>query len=84
MSFAETASSDRSRASTIFLGRWRACLVAPKHMAFLNAMAIGILFFLFFDIVAHAVEPGGDRGEDRSNDLPLLLSCSSGVFWSAC
>ena len=44
---------------TIFLGlpiaRFRS--VSRERLAFLNAVAIGILFFLFVDILEHAVEP---------------------------
>jgi ZIP family zinc transporter len=76
MSFSETLILGTIAGLTIFLGlplaRLRA--VAPKHMAFLNATAIGILFFLFFDIVAHAVEPVEAAARQDPADLPLLLA----------
>ncbi|MDQ2818372.1 MAG: multicopper oxidase domain-containing protein [Candidatus Eremiobacteraeota bacterium] len=44
---------------TIFFGLPFAALrnVAPKGIAFLNAIAIGVLFFLLFDILRQAGEP---------------------------
>jgi len=44
---------------TIFLGMPLARLhIARKgHIVFLNALAIGILFFLFVDIISHAIAP---------------------------
>src|SRR5690242_4984716 len=75
MSFAETLILGTIAGLTIFLGLPLARLrvVAPKHMAFLNALAIGILFFLFFDIVSHAVEPVEAAVKDNAPELPLLL-----------
>lgn len=82
MSFAETLILGSIAGLTIFLGLplARVRLVAPKHMAFLNAMAIGILFFLFFDIVEHAVEPVEAAVKDRTTDLALLLALLIGGF----
>src|SRR3977135_1283949 len=67
---------------TIFLGLPLARLrvVAPKHMALLNATAIGILFFLFFDIVAHAVEPVEAAVNQNAPEPALLLSVLFGGF----
>jgi zinc transporter, ZIP family len=75
MSFTETLILGTIAGLTIFLGLPLARLrvVAPKHMAFLNALAIGILFFLFFDIIAHAVEPVEAAVKGNAPDLPLLL-----------
>ncbi|MEP6694091.1 MAG: ZIP family metal transporter [Chloroflexota bacterium] len=75
MSFAETVILGSIAGLTIFLGLplARARIVAPKHMAFLNATAIGILFFLFFDIVEHAVEPVEGALKGGSSDVPLLV-----------
>lgn len=75
MSFTETLILGTIAGLTIFLGLplARVRVVAPKHLAFLNALAIGILFFLFFDIVAHAVEPVEAAVKERAADLPLLL-----------
>jgi ZIP family zinc transporter len=82
MSFVETLILGSIAGLTIFLGLPLARLrvVAPKHLAFLNATAIGILFFLFFDIVAHAVEPVETAVKDRSADLPVLLGVLIGGF----
>lgn len=82
MSFIDTLILGTVAGSTIFLGLplARVRVVAPKHMAFLNATAIGILFFLFFDIVAHAVEPVEAAVKQRSADLPLLLVVLIGGF----
>src|ERR1700687_5781279 len=82
MSFVETLILGSIAGLTIFLGLPLARLrvVAPKHMAFLNATAIGILFFLFFDIVAHAVEPVEAAVRGRSSDVPLLLVLLIGGF----
>lgn len=59
MSFVQTLLLGTISGLTIFLGmpiaRLRA--VATKHMAFLNAVAIGVLFFLFVDIIKHATAP---------------------------
>ncbi len=75
MSFTETLILGSLAGLTIFLGLplARVRIVAPKHLAFLNAVAIGILFFLFFDIVAHAVAPVEAAVKENSADLPLLL-----------
>jgi ZIP family zinc transporter len=82
MSFMETLILGSIAGLTIFLGLplARVRVVAPKHMAFLNAVAIGILFFLFFDIVAHAVEPVEAAVKQRSPELPLLLGLLIGGF----
>ena len=82
MSFTETLILGSIAGLTIFLGLplARVRIVAPKHIAFLNAMAIGILFFLFFDIIAHAVEPVETALKESSGDLPLLLAALIGGF----
>ena len=82
MSFSETLILGTVAGLTIFLGLPLARLrvVAPRHMAFLNALAIGILLFLFVDIVQHAIEPIEDAiGKDAST-LPLLLAVLIGGF----
>ncbi|MEA2661696.1 MAG: zinc transporter, family [Chloroflexota bacterium] len=75
MSFAETVLLGSIAGLTIFLGLplARVRVVAPRHLAFLNALAIGILFFLFFDIVEHAIEPVEEAIRAEPADLPLLL-----------
>lgn len=82
MSFGETLILGTIAGLAIFAGLpiARAKVVSPKHLAFLNALAIGILFFLFFDITAHAVEPVEAALKERSADLPLLLGVLSGGF----
>jgi len=82
MSFQETVILGSIAGLTIFLGLplARVRVVAPRYMAFLNALAIGILFFLFFDIVEHAIEPveeaiAGDRAA-----VPALVALMIGGF----
>jgi ZIP family zinc transporter len=43
-------------------------------MAFLNAIAIGVLFFLFVDIIHHAAEPVEEAIKQHSADLGVLLA----------
>ncbi|HEY5154463.1 MAG TPA: hypothetical protein VIJ47_07000, partial [Acidimicrobiales bacterium] len=45
--------------STIFLGLpiGRLKNPAPRLQAFLNAVAIGVLVFLLWDVLGHAIEP---------------------------
>jgi ZIP family zinc transporter len=82
MSFLETVVLGTIAGLTIFLGLplARVRVVAPRYMAFLNALAIGILLFLFVDIVEHAIEPieEGIKGDPAS--VPLLLALLMGGF----
>jgi ZIP family zinc transporter len=82
MSFTETAILGSIAGLTIFLGLplARVRLVAPKHVAFLNALAIGILLFLFVDIVEHAIGPVEDAIRVDRAALPLLLALLVGGF----
>src|SRR6266567_1342623 len=82
MSFAETVTLGTIAGFTIFLGLPLARLrvVAPRHMAFLNALAIGILLFLFVDIVEHAVLPIEAAIAAEPSALPLLLAVLIGGF----
>jgi ZIP family zinc transporter len=59
MSFLQTIILGTVSGLTIFLGMPLARIrtLAKEHLAFLNAFAIGVLFFLFVDIVKHATEP---------------------------
>jgi len=59
MSYAETVALGTIAGLTIFLGLpiARLRVISLKHLAFLNAFAIGVLFFLFVDIIHHAAEP---------------------------
>jgi ZIP family zinc transporter len=66
---------------TIFLGLpvARLRIVTDKYLALLNAFAIGILLFLFVDIMGHAAEPVEEALKESSSDfLPLLLVLSLG------
>ena len=82
MSFTETVGLGTIAGLTIFLGlplaRVRA--VAPRHLAFLNALAIGILLFLFVDIVKHAIEPIEAAIAVDARSLPLLVAVLIGGF----
>src|SRR5207245_5071109 len=82
MSFAETVALGTIAGFTIFLGLPLARLrvVAPRYVAFLNALAIGILLFLFVDIVEHAVEPIETAIAADPSALPLLLGVLIGGF----
>ena len=75
MSFAETVILGTIAGLTIFLGLpvTRLRIVAPKHLAFLNALAIGVLLFLFVDIVAHAFEPVEEAVRHEPSEVPLML-----------
>ncbi len=76
MSFAEAAILGSISGLTIFLGLpvARVRVVAPKHIAFLNALAIGILFFLFVDIMHRASEPVEAALKAGAAELPVLLA----------
>lgn len=59
MTFLQTITFGSLSGLTIFLGIPLARLRIGRkgHLAFLNALAIGLLFFLFVDIITHAIEP---------------------------
>jgi len=61
MSFLQTLIFGSISGLTILLGLPLARLRpdAKKHIAFLNAMAIGILLFLFYDVLKDATAPIG-------------------------
>jgi ZIP family zinc transporter len=82
MSFPETVVLGSIAGLTIFLGLplARVRVVAPRYMAFLNALAIGILLFLFVDIVEHAIGPIEDAIRLAPASLPLLLGVLIGGF----
>jgi ZIP family zinc transporter len=82
MSFSETVILGSIAGLTIFLGLplARIRVVAPRYTAFLNALAIGILFFLFVDIVEHAIAPVEAAIRAQPADLPLLLGVLIGGF----
>ena len=82
MSFQNTVILGSIAGLTIFLGLplARVRVVAPRHLAFLNALAIGILFFLFVDIVEHALEPVEAAIKADTSSLPVLLGVLIGGF----
>ena len=72
------------------LGRVRA--PRPGTRQFLNALAIGILLFLFWDVLVHAFEPvdnalvklhDGTGGIARSQATPPCSSWASRLAWAA-
>ncbi len=83
MSFAHVVLLGAVSGLTIFLGLPLARIRAIRkgHMSFLNALAIGVLFFLFVDVVGHGVEPVETAIHTHSrNFLPLLLVFVVGFF----
>ena len=82
MSFQETVILGSIAGLTIFLGlplaRVRA--VAPRYHAFLNALAIGILLFLFVDIVEHAIEPVETAIKSDTASVTMLVALLIGGF----
>ena len=81
MGFTETVALGSLAGLTIFLGMplARVRALAPKHMAFLNAIAVGILFFLFVDIMHNAAQPV-EAAVRTGADLALLLALLLGGF----
>jgi ZIP family zinc transporter len=82
MSFQETVILGAIAGLTIFLGLplARVRVVAPRHLAFLNALAIGILFFLFVDIVEHAIAPVEQAIRTDPSRVALLVGALVGGF----
>src|SRR5258708_15840626 len=82
MSFTETVVLGTIAGLTIFLGLplARVRVVAPRYMAFLNALAIGILLFLVADMVGEATEPVEAAIKGDASSLPLLLALLVGGF----
>jgi zinc transporter, ZIP family len=82
MSFQETVILGSIAGLTIFLGlplaRLRA--VTPRYHAFLNALAIGILLFLFVDIVEHAIAPVETAIRSDAASVALLVALLIGGF----
>ncbi len=76
MSFENTLLLGAISGLTIFLGlpiaRLRA--VSKGHLSFLNALAIGVLFFLFVDVLEHAIEPVEEALVLHSPDFQLILA----------
>jgi len=82
MSFLETVILGSIAGLTIFLGLPLARLrvVTPRYHAFLNALAIGILFFLFVDIVEHALAPVETAIRSDPSSLLGLVALLIGGF----
>ena len=82
MSFQETVILGSIAGLTIFLGLPLARLrvVAPRYHAFLNALAIGILLFLFVDIVEHAIGPVETAIKSDTGSVALLVALLIGGF----
>jgi zinc transporter, ZIP family len=84
MSFGETLVLGTFAGLTIFLGLpiARLRVLSAKHLAFLNAFAIGVLFFLFVDIIHHAAEPVevAIRGGINAGLWPLLAALVGGFL----
>ena len=82
MSFSETVILGSIAGLTIFLGLplARVRVVAPRYHAFLNALAIGILLFLFVDIVEHAIDPVETAIRSDPSALPALVAVLVGGF----
>ncbi len=83
MSLIQTTILGALAGMTIFLGLPIARLrsVSRARLAFLNAVAIGVLMFLFVDIVEHAVEPLNDDLSAHSADVwAMALALVAGVI----
>ena len=75
MSFVQTMILGTISGLTILLGMpiARLKVKVKEHVAFLNALAIGVLFFLFFDIIKNATEPIETAVKNHSNSIWLLM-----------
>ena len=77
MSFIQVLTLGCVSGLTIFLGMPLARLRIGRkgHIVFLNALAIGLLFFLFVDIITHAIEP--IETTIKHHDLSVILLISA-------
>ncbi len=75
MSFSQTLILGAISGLTILLGMPLARLraVSKGHQSFLNALAIGVLFFLFVDVMEHTFEPVEHALEEGSSVFALFL-----------
>lgn len=75
MSFLQTIILGGISGLTIFLGIpiARLRIARKEHIVFLNALAIGVLFFLFVDIITHATEPIEVQIKQQSVLVILLI-----------
>lgn len=67
---------------TVLLGMplARLNIAAKRHLCFCNALAIGVLFFLFVDVLGQAVRPVEAALESPGKDLLLLIAALVGGF----
>jgi len=76
VSFAQTLVLGTIAGLTIFLGLpiARLRVLTPRHLSFLTSFAVGVLLFLFVDIVEHAAAPVEDaiKAGDSATATPLL------------
>lgn len=76
MSFVETLVLGTVAGLTIFLGLpiARLRVLTPRYLSFLSSFAVGVLLFLFVDIVEHAAAPVEDaiKAGDSATATPLL------------
>ena len=95
LSFVQTVILGTVAGLTIFLGLpvGRLRVVADRHLALLNAFAVGILLFLFVDIMEGAFGPVKMALEERGSGflsplLVLILGFGVGilglVYYSVC
>lgn len=82
MSFLQTLILGTISGLTIFFGLPLARLKSEtkNHLGFLNALAIGILFFLFFDVMKNAAIPVEDAIQEHLSTLWVLLFSLIGGF----
>ena len=75
MSFVQAVILGGIAGLTIFLGLpvARLRLVAERHLAFLNAFAIGILLFLFVEIMEHTFEPVEEALMESGSEFAVLI-----------
>lgn len=80
MSFIQAVIFGTISGLTIFLGMPIARLqnLAKEYVSFLNAVAIGVLFFLFVDIIEHAVEPIEKTFSAGQSFFPFVLTLIAG------
>ena len=82
MTFAATAGLGALAGLTIFLGLpiGRLSRPRPRLVAFLNAAAVGVLLFLFYDVIKNASETiEGALGESRARGIGYGLLLAAGL-----
>src|SRR5215467_6470267 len=82
MSFAGTAALGLAAGVTIYLGLpiGRLSRNRPARMAFLNAAAVGVLLFLFYDVIKNASETiEAALGESRARGIGYGVLLAAGL-----